>query len=151
MKLHVIAVGRWRECPERALWQEYSKRLNWECSLKEVEVKQTLPADKLKIKEAELLLAAVPENTAIIALDEHGKELTSPKFAEMIQNFQLNGRDIAFLIGGASGHGDAVLKAAERKLSLGTMTWPHMLVRAMLSEQIYRAHAILSGHPYHRG
>ena len=151
MKLHVIAVGRWRECPERALWQEYSKRLNWECSLKEVEVKQTLPADKLKIKEAELLLAAVPENTAIIALDEHGKELTSPKFAEMIQNFQLNGRDIAFLIGGASGHGDAVLKAAERKLSLGAMTWPHMLVRAMLSEQIYRAHAILSGHPYHRG
>ena len=151
MKLHIIAVGKWRECPERALWQEYCKRLSWECSLKEVEVKQTLPADKLKIKEAELLLAAVPHNTAIIALDEHGKELTSPKFAEMIQNFQLNGRDVAFLIGGASGHGEAVLKAAERKLSLGAMTWPHMLVRAMLSEQIYRAHAILAGHPYHRG
>ena len=151
MKLHIIAVGRWRECPERALWQEYTKRLGWECSLKEVEVKQTLPADKLKIKEAELLLAAVPEGAAIIALDEYGKQLTSPQFAEMIQTFQLNGRDIAFLIGGASGHGEAVLKKAERKLSLGAMTWPHMMVRAMLSEQIYRAHAILSGHPYHRG
>ena len=151
MRIHIIAVGKWRECPERALWQEYTKRLNWECSLKEVEVKQSLPPEKLKLKEAELLLAAVPEGATKIALDEHGKQLTSPQFAEMIQTLQQNSRDIAFLIGGAAGHGEPVLKSADRRLSLGTMTWPHMLVRAMLSEQIYRAHAILAGHPYHRG
>ena len=150
MKIHIIAVGKWRECAERALWAEYIKRVGWECSLKEVEVKQALPADKLKIKEAELLLAAVPEGAAKVVLDEHGKQLASTQFAEMIQHFQLGGRDIAFLIGGAAGHGEAALKAADRRLSLGAMTWPHMMVRAMLSEQIYRAHTILSGHPYHR-
>lgn len=150
MQISILAIGKWRECPEKVLFQEYIKRIGWKCDLKEMEVKQTLPADKLKIKEAELLLAAIPKNAAIIVLDEHGKQLTSPQFAEMIKGVEESGRDIAFLIGGASGHGEAVLKAAERKLSLGAMTWPHMMVRAMLSEQIYRAHAILSGHPYHR-
>lgn len=151
MHIHILAIGRWRECPEKTLFQEYIKRIGWKCDLKEIEVKQVLPADKLKIKEAELLLAAIPKGAAIIVLDEHGKQLTSPQFSEMLKTVEESGRDIAFLIGGASGHGEAVLKAAERKLSLGAMTWPHMMVRAMLSEQIYRAHAILSGHPYHRG
>lgn len=151
MRIHILAIGRWRECPEKALFQEYTKRIGWKCDLKEMEVKQTLPADKLKIKEAELLLAATPKGAAIIVLDEYGKQLTSPQFSEMLKTMEESGRDIAFLIGGASGHGEMVLKAAERKLSLGAMTWPHMMVRAMLSEQIYRAHAILSGHPYHRG
>lgn len=150
MQISIVAIGRWRECPEKTLYQEYIKRIGWKCELKEVEVKQTLPDDKLKIKESELLLAAVPKVAAIIALDEHGRSRNSMEFSQMLRTVEESGRDIAFLIGGASGHGDAVLKAAEQKISLGAMTWPHMLVRAMLAEQIYRARTILSGHPYHR-
>lgn len=150
MQIHIVAVGRWRECPERALFQEYVKRLHWECSLKEVEVKQAFTKDKLKAKEAELLLAAVPKGAVIIALDERGKEYTSPQFATLMQGLESDARAVAFLIGGADGHGDVVFAAAAHRMRLGAMTWPHMMVRALLSEQIYRAQTILSGHPYHR-
>ena len=150
MQIIVGAVGRWKDCPEQAIWQEYSRRLSWQIVLKEVEIKQHLPLEKRKAAEAEKLLALVPKGAAIIALDEHGKVHDSPAFAKIMGGYHQDARDIVFLIGGADGHDEAVLKAAERRLSLGAMTWPHLLVRAMLAEQIYRAHTILSGHPYHR-
>jgi 23S rRNA (pseudouridine1915-N3)-methyltransferase len=151
MQIHVLAVGKGNQGPEGTLFSTYTQRLPWKVTLTEIELKKTMPPEKRKGKEAELLLEACPKQAVRIVLDEHGKELTSQAFAEKILHFQQQGRSsFAFLIGGADGHGDAVLKGADLTLCLGRMTWPHMMVRAMLAEQLYRAHTILSGHPYHR-
>ena len=109
-----------------------------------------MSASERKIREGELLLAAVPERALVVALDERGKHVSSADFAKLIGKWGSSGSTIAFLIGGADGHGDAVRARADHLLALGTMTWPHLLVRAMLCEQLYRAQQILAGHPYHR-
>ncbi|WP_207456908.1 23S rRNA (pseudouridine(1915)-N(3))-methyltransferase RlmH [Azospirillum sp. SYSU D00513] len=151
MRLWLAAVGRSRAGPARDLYEEYAGRLSWPLTLREVEVKKRLPPDELKRQEAELLLAAIPANALVVALDERGKALDSAGFAAKIGAWRDQGAsDIAFLIGGADGHGDAVRARADLLLGLGAMTWPHMLVRGMLAEQLYRAQQILAGHPYHR-
>jgi 23S rRNA (pseudouridine1915-N3)-methyltransferase len=154
MRILIGAVGRWKAGPTRDLFEDYRQRLTWPVELKEVEEKRALPEAQLKAREAELLLAALDESKgkrAVVVLDERGKPLGSRDFAARLQRFENDGAgEIAFLIGGADGHGEAVLDRADLKLSLGAMTWPHMMVRAMLAEQLYRAQAILSGHPYHR-
>ena len=105
----------------------------------------------MKRLEADLLLAAVPNAAMIVALDERGASLSSERFAERLGQWRDQGvGDVAFLIGGADGHGEAVGKRADLMLALGPMTWPHLMVRAMIAEQIYRAQQILAGHPYHR-
>lgn len=152
MRLLLAAVGRAKAGPERMLYEQYSRRLAWPLTVREVEEKRPLPPEELKAREAELLLAAVPKAAVVVALDERGRTLSSPTFAEQIRTWRDAGvSDVAFLIGGADGHGEAVRSRADLLLSLGAMTWPHMLVRALLAEQLYRAQAILSGHPYHRG
>jgi 23S rRNA (pseudouridine1915-N3)-methyltransferase len=151
MRLWLAAVGRWRAGPARDLYEEYVGRLSWPLTLREVEVKKRLPPDELKRQEAELLLAAIPQGAIVVALDERGKALDSAGFAQKIGTWRDQGAsDIAFLIGGADGHGDAVRARADLLLALGAMTWPHMLVRGMLAEQLYRSQQILAGHPYHR-
>lgn len=151
MRLWLAAVGRARVGPARDLFEEYAGRLSWPLTLREVEVKKRLPPDELKRQEAELLLAAIPQGSVVVALDERGKALSSEAFAAKMGAWRDQGAaDIAFLIGGADGHGDAVRARADFLLALGPMTWPHMLVRGMLTEQIYRAQQILAGHPYHR-
>jgi len=86
-----------------------------------------------------------------VALDERGTVEASEKFAARVGRWRDGGtRTLSFIIGGADGHGERVLKKANHRLSLGAMTWPHMLVRGMLMEQLYRAHSILTNHPYHR-
>jgi 23S rRNA (pseudouridine1915-N3)-methyltransferase len=154
MKFRIIAVGRMKSGPEQALYEHYAARVKPAIVLKEVEEKRPLSSAELKAREAELLLAALDESKgkrAVVVLDERGKQLGSRDFAARLQRFEDDGAgEIAFLIGGADGHGQAVLDRADLKLSLGTMTWPHMMVRAMLAEQLYRAQAILAGHPYHR-
>lgn len=151
MRLLLVAVGRAKAGPERALYEQYARRLTWPFALREVEEKRPLPAEDLKAREAELLLAAVPKGAVVVALDERGRTLSSPAFAEQLRTWRDSGRaEAAFLIGGADGHGEAVRRRADLLLSLGAMTWPHMLVRGMLAEQLYRAQAILAGHPYHR-
>ncbi len=108
-------------------------------------------AGQRKLREGELLLAKASEGAHLVALDGRGRELTSEKFAGWLARLRDQGcRDLAFAIGGADGLSDQLLKQAQMRLSLGTMTWPHMLVRAMLAEQIYRAVTILANHPYHR-
>jgi 23S rRNA (pseudouridine1915-N3)-methyltransferase len=140
--------------PERALYEHYAARVRPAIAMSEVEEKRPLTGAALKAREADLLLAALGEakgKHAIVALDEGGKTFSSRDFAQRLQRFEDDGAgEIAFLIGGADGHGDAVLQRADLKLSLGAMTWPHMLVRGMLAEQLYRAQQILAGHPYHR-
>lgn len=152
MRLHVIAVGRLKPGPQDALARHYAERLTWPLTIREVEEKRPLPAAELREREGALLLAAVPQGATIIALDERGKTLTSEVFAQRLAVWRdTGGADLAFLIGGADGLSEAVRRQAQLVLSLSAMTWPHLLVRGMLFEQLYRAQQILAGHPYHRG
>ncbi|HLO76968.1 MAG TPA: 23S rRNA (pseudouridine(1915)-N(3))-methyltransferase RlmH [Magnetospirillum sp.] len=151
MRLWLAAVGRAKPGPELDLFQQYARRLTPPLSLREVEEKRPLPVPERKGREADLLLAAIPAGAIVVALDERGKTIGSEAFAERLGRWRDDGvGDVAFLIGGADGHGDAVRARADLLLSFGAMTWPHMLVRAMIAEQMWRAQAILSGHPYHR-
>lgn len=151
MEVHLIAVGRARRGPEQALFEHYTKRLRHPFKLIEVEEKRPLSGAELQQREASLLLSAIPDGAAVIALDERGKHLDSPAFAQTLADWRDRGaRSMAFLIGGADGLTDAVRTRADLILCLGKMTWPHMLVRGLVAEQLYRAQQISAGHPYHR-
>ncbi|ABC22036.1 23S rRNA (pseudouridine(1915)-N(3))-methyltransferase RlmH [Rhodospirillum rubrum] len=151
MKLLVAAVGRWRGGPERALFDHYVGRLKGGLAVIEVEERRPLPVAERKAREAELLLAQLPPGAFVVALDEHGEAWGSERLARELDQRRLEARPAAvFAIGGADGHGEALLARADRKLALGVMTWPHMLVRGLIAEQLYRAQCISGGHPYHR-
>lgn len=133
------------------LYRDYVSRLPWDVSLKELVERRKLPPASRLAREAELFAAAIPKGAVVVALDERGKLLTSEAFAKRLGAWIDQGRgDAAFLIGGADGLSDAVRARADLVLSLGPMTWPHLLVRALLAEQLYRAFTIIGGHPYHR-
>lgn len=151
MRLTIASVGKFRGGPLLALYSEYSGRLPWPIELREVEEKRPLKGPQRKTREAELLIKAAPEKARLIVLHETGKMLTSVEFAQALEQYADEGiQDLAFLIGGADGHDNSTLKAADRILSLGSMTWPHLMVRGLLAEQLYRASSILANHPYHR-
>jgi 23S rRNA (pseudouridine1915-N3)-methyltransferase len=154
MRINLIAVGKWKASPERDLFDEYVRRLNWPTTLKEVEEHRKVPPAQLMAREGELLLAALPKASPglfVVALDPRGKALSSEELANQLRQWRERGTDdLAFLIGGAEGLSAAARQRANFILSFGAMTWPHLLVRAMLVEQLYRAQAILTGHPYHR-
>ncbi len=150
MKIRIIAVGKWKSATEREIFNDYMGRIRWNVELKEVEEKRKLPAEKLKEAETELLLKAAG-NSKIILLDEKGKHYSTREFAGLIEKVGEQTSDgIAFLIGGADGHSEAIKKRADYIISLGNMTWPHLLVRCMLAEQLYRVWSIKNNHPYHR-
>lgn len=155
MRVQICAVGRLRGGPERALYEDYMTRFDrtgrslalGPASLIEVEDKK----GGGMAAEATLLERAVPAGALICSLDERGKVMTSPAFADQIAQWRDQGRsDLSFVIGGADGLDPALRARADFSLSFGKMVWPHMLVRVMLAEQLYRAAAILSGAPYHR-
>lgn len=151
--LHLLAVGRARKGPETAQFESYARRLRPPLALREVEVRRaTASAERIR-QEGRLLLDAIPARAHVVVLDGAGRALSSEALAAHVGRVRDHdgGTPIAFLIGGADGHDDAVRARADLLLSLGPMTWPHMLVRVMLAEQLYRAQSILSGHPYHRG
>ena len=151
MNIVVAAVGRAKPGPERDLFASYVARLPWSVALKEIEIKKESAVDVRRQREGEALLGAVPEGARIVALDERGKSETSEAFAARLGRWRDDGvRGVAFLIGGADGLDEGLRKRADAILSFGALTWPHMLVRALLAEQLYRAHTILTGHPYHR-
>jgi 23S rRNA (pseudouridine1915-N3)-methyltransferase len=151
VKIEVAAVGRLKPGPLLDLQRDYAKRIRWPLSIREVEEKRKLAAAELKEREGALLLAGVPETAVAVALDERGAALSSAAFAEKIRGWRDRGADVVFLLGGADGHADTVRGRADLLLAFGTMTWPHLLARVMLLEQLYRAQQILAGHPYHRG
>lgn len=148
MKLIISAIGKLKNGPEKDLVDDYAKRLTrWKLELFEHEVKQPNPKDL----EGTKLIAPIPMNSLIIALDEDGKQFTSREFASMLQHYEEQSVGaISFLIGGADGHSDMIKNMAAFRLSLGKLTLPHLMARAVLMEQIYRAQQILQGHPYHR-
>ncbi len=150
MKVSIIAVGKARRGAESDLFDLYTGRLPWSLTVREVEEKKPLSGDKLKAREAELIRAAIPAGAAVVALDERGRDLSSRELAGRLGNWRDEGRDIAFVIGGADGLDTALRKEADLALAMGRLTWPHQMVRAMLAEQIYRCETILAGHPYHR-
>jgi 23S rRNA (pseudouridine1915-N3)-methyltransferase len=133
------------------LQAEYAKRLVPPAAIVELEEKRKLPPPQLKAREAELILAALPAGAWLVALDERGQSWSSRELAERLAVWRDRGvATLAFAIGGADGLGQAVVERADAVLSLGAMTWPHLLVRSLLLEQLYRAQQILAGHPYHR-
>ncbi len=150
MRLVIVAVGRQRAGPLKDFERIYAERITSPLQIREIEERRKLSPAEMKTREAQLLLKAVPKGAALVALDGRGAELSSAAFAKRLDAWRQAGADLAFVIGGAEGLAESVLKQAQFVLSLGAMTWPHLLVRSMLLEQIYRAQQILSGHPYHR-
>ena len=151
MRLLIAGVGRIKAGALADLQSEYLKRLSGPVAIKEVEERRALPPAERKAREAERLLAALPEDAVLVALDEHGTTLTSAGFADRLQRWRLDGvKTLAFVIGGADGLAQPLVQRARLTLSLGAMTWPHLLARILLLEQLYRAQQILAGHPYHR-
>jgi 23S rRNA (pseudouridine1915-N3)-methyltransferase len=151
MRLSIIAVGRAGSDPSRNLFDHYAARQRWPMALHEVVARKNAAPARLMEEEARLLLDAVPKGAVIVALDARGQTLSSEAFAKAIAAWRDDGaKDLAFLIGGAGGLAGRVRKAARLTLSLGPMTWPHLLVRVFLAEQLYRSQMILAGHPYHR-
>ncbi|MGS4945129.1 23S rRNA (pseudouridine(1915)-N(3))-methyltransferase RlmH [Meridianimarinicoccus sp. RP-17] len=156
MKLTLCAVGRLRTGPERALFDDYRMRFDrtgrglglGPLALAEVEAKKGGgPAE-----EAAMLDRAAPEGAVRLALDERGRMMSSPDFAAELAEWRDAGRsELAIFIGGADGFDPAFRHGCDRWMSFGPMVWPHMLVRVMLAEQLYRAASILAGGPYHRG
>ncbi len=145
----MIAVGRARSGPEAVLFAQYARRLRPALGLTEVAEGRGAPAEQRR-REGEELLAALPGGAFAVALDQGGMAHGSEALARQLERWLGLGRPICFVIGGAEGLDPAVLARADVRLSLGPMTWPHMLVRVLLAEQLYRAQCILSGHPYHR-
>jgi 23S rRNA (pseudouridine1915-N3)-methyltransferase len=147
--MRIIAVGRLRAGPEAELIARYAARMRPRLEITEVAEAAGAPAEA-KRREGAGLLAALPANAFAVALDLGGAAPDSETFATRLDRWLGLGRPVGFLIGGAEGLDAAVLARADEVLSLGAMTWPHMLARAMLAEQLYRARAIAAGHPYHR-
>ncbi len=155
MRVHLCAVGRLRTGPERALIDDYTTRFDRSGRalslgpLSEHEVEDKRGGGMAA--EADLLARAVPAGALIVTLDERGALMSSPEFAALLTRWRDDGpQDLAFVIGGADGIDPSLRARADASLSFGKMVWPHMLVRVMLCEQLYRAASILAGAPYHR-
>jgi 23S rRNA (pseudouridine1915-N3)-methyltransferase len=147
--MRMIAIGRSRDGPEAEMFARYSARIRPALALTEIPDGKGAQGE-IKRREGEALLAALPARSFAIALDQEGEMLDSASFAARLEGWLSLSRPIRFLIGGAEGLDRPVIARADFTLSLGRMTWPHLLARAMLAEQIYRARAIAAGHPYHR-
>ncbi len=145
----LIAVGKLRPGPERDLFERYQARLRPGLAVREVPDGVGSPAEIAR-REGEALLAALPPSVLAVALDAEGDTPDSKGLAQSLDRWRGLSRPLAFVIGGAEGLSGAVLARADERLSFGRLTWPHMLARAMLAEQLYRAQSILAGHPYHR-
>lgn len=147
--MRLIAVGRMRAGPEAVLFARYSKRLRPALAVTEV-AEGRGSAIEIKRREAEMLLPALSAEVFAVVLDLGAAAPDSEGFARLLNAWLEVGRKLTFVIGGAEGLDASVLARADHVLSLGPLTWPHMLVRVMLAEQLYRARMISVGHPYHR-
>jgi 23S rRNA (pseudouridine1915-N3)-methyltransferase len=136
--LHILARGKIGRSPEAELVERYLKRVSW-------------PTKMTEIPDRGGNVPELPPNSVAALLDERGKALASTDFARLLERWRDEGkREARFVIGGADGHKEAERAEADLLLSFGPATWPHLLVRAMLAEQLFRATSILAGHPYHR-
>lgn len=155
LSLTVIGVGRIGRGPENDLVQTYAGRIEklpqkWSFKIIEIDDRQAPSDASRKAWDAAKILPLIPDGAYVVALDERGKTLKSEDLATKLTQQEQDGQPICFAIGGPDGLDKAMRTRANLVLSFGAMTWPHKLVRAMIAEQIYRAGAIASGHPYHR-
>ena len=155
MLIHLIAVGTRMPSWVEDGYSEYAKRMPPESKIKLVEIaagKRGKNSDikRLTQQEGEKMLAAIPKNTKVIALDVLGKACSTEDLAQELKAWQGSGQDVAILIGGPEGLAAECLQQAQQKISLSKLTLPHPLVRVVLAEQLYRATTILKGHPYHK-
>ncbi len=155
MRVQICAVGRLRKGPERELYDDYLTRFDRTGRALALGPAQLIEVEDKKgggmAAEAMLLRRAIPDGALVCTLDERGKLMSSPDFATQIGTWRDQGRqDLTFVIGGADGIDPDLQAQADASLSFGKMVWPHMLVRVMLAEQLYRAASILAGGPYHR-
>lgn len=154
MRIRVIAIGSRIPGWVREGVEDYLKRFGHALRVSVIEIEAgqrtgSSPKRAMEI-EAQRLLAAVGKDEYVVALDERGKEMTTQQLAAWLGNRMRDGRDLALLIGGPDGFAPQVLERAHFKWALSKLTFPHALVRVVLAEQLYRAHTVLTNHPYHR-
>ncbi len=147
--MRLVAVGRLRAGPEAELFARYNARLRPRLAVTELPDGHGAAAE-IRRREGEALLTAVPAGAWLVALDSEAAPITSEALAARLEAWLSGGRAVTFVVGGAEGLARPVLDRADCGISLGKLTWPHMLVRVLLAEQLYRAQSILAGHPYHR-
>ena len=155
MKARLIAVGERAPDWVAAGYIDYAKRLSHWLPLELIEITPGLrgknrDAVRATSDEGARVLAALPKSAHVVALDGNGKMYSSEQLAQRMEQWRQQGRDLAFLIGGPEGHAPDVLAAAHEQWSLGPLTLPHMIVRLVVAEQLYRAASLLANHPYHR-
>lgn len=145
MKITLGVIGKCKSnSPEGEIIKRYQERLKWGLSIKEKD-------NSTQEEEAKFLHSCIAPQAKVVVLDERGKNMASPEFAGILENWMTAGTsEICFLIGGADGHLEETRQKADLLLSFGKLTLPHILMRAVLCEQIYRAETIISHHPYHR-
>jgi 23S rRNA (pseudouridine1915-N3)-methyltransferase len=155
MKARLIAIGERAPGWVAQGFVEYQKRLSHGLPLELLEIEPGIRGKgrdtaRAMTDEGARVLTALPKQAHVVALDGRGKMHSSEQLAQRLEYWRQQGRDLAFLIGGPEGHAPDVLARADEKWSLGPLTLPHMLVRLVLAEQLYRATALLANHPYHR-
>lgn len=155
MRAKLIATGERAPGWVAQGFSEYQKRLSHWLPLELVEIEPGLRGKGRDPKraiedEGKRVLNALPKNAYVVALDVPGRQLSSEQLAQRLEHWRSQGRDLAFLIGGPEGHAAEVSAIADEKWSIGPLTLPHMLVRLVVAEQIYRAAAMIANHPYHR-
>lgn len=153
MRISIISIGKFENSPHKSVFEEYIKRSKWKVELKELDLKnaKSLSSSELKKGEGELILKNIKPQSKLIVLDENGKQYKSRAFAKLLSDYAIQGdSDVTFIIGGSDGLSEEILKKASLKISLGLMTLPHLMVRSVLMEQLYRVQTIIDGHPYHR-
>ena len=155
MNIHLLAVGN--KMPDWVTqgYQEYAQRLLAKCALvlKEIAAEKRLKNSNIAAvieKESVKIKSAIPGNCRVVALDVKGQSWSTAKLASRMQDWMMGGQDIALIIGGPDGLSNELLSMADEKWSLSALTFPHLLVRVILAEQIYRAFTITENHPYHR-
>jgi 23S rRNA (pseudouridine1915-N3)-methyltransferase len=147
--MRVLAIGRGKKSPETEMFARYAARIKPGLAVQEFEDGNGAPVE-IKRREAVMLLGAVGQGDFVVALDAGGAAPDSLELAGLLQRWTEMGKKLTFIIGGAEGLDASVIARADAVISFGKLTWPHMLARAMLAEQLYRAQMILAGHPYHR-
>jgi len=155
MKIRLLAVGQKMPKWVQQTFAEYNNRLNKNQQLELIEIppvhrSKSMRSDKAKQIEGDNIISILKPNETVVVLDEQGTSLSTKHLAKTIQDWQMNGANVAIIVGGADGVSDIVKKRAHKQWSLSRLTFPHPLVRVILMEQIYRAYSLIANHPYHR-